>query len=44
MLLFIISIYEMQQEDQIIRKLEIEEAFAGLRKDGIVHVYYKKKL
>lgn len=32
----------MQQEDQIIKKIEIEEAVVGLRKDGIVHVYYKR--
>ena len=32
----------MQQEDQIIRTIEMEEAFVGLRKDGIVHVYYKR--
>lgn len=31
----------MQQPDQIIRKIDLPESVIGLRKDGIVHVFYK---
>ena len=32
----------MKQIDQIVRQIETEEAIVALRKDGIVHVYYKR--
>lgn len=31
----------MIQKDQLVREMETGEAIVGLRKDGIVHVYYK---
>jgi hypothetical protein len=31
----------MKEQDQIIRKIENDFAIVGLRKDGIVHVYFK---
>lgn len=31
----------MKQADQLIRKTELAESIIGLRKDGILHLYYK---
>jgi hypothetical protein len=31
----------MQQPEQIIHKVELPESIIGLRKDGIVHIYFK---
>lgn len=31
----------MKQVDQLVRKFDFTEAVVGIRKDGIVHVYYK---
>lgn len=31
----------MKEQDQIVRKIENDFAIVGLRKDGIVHVYFK---
>jgi hypothetical protein len=31
----------MKEQDQLVKQLETGEAIVGLRKDGIVHVYYK---
>lgn len=33
----------MKQQDRLLRSIEIEEAIVGLRKDGIIHVYYKPR-
>ncbi len=31
----------MTQSDQLIQKIELPESIIGLRKDGILHLYYK---
>ena len=34
----------MQQTDLLLTRIEIEEAIVGIRKDGIIHVYYKSDI
>lgn len=33
--------YGMQQPEMLLTRVEINEAIVGMRKDGIIHVYYK---
>jgi hypothetical protein len=35
------SLRAMSQAEQLVRKFDFTEAIVGLRKDGIVHVYFK---